>query len=160
LATALAIVSAPAIARSDTELAGDLDIILPLTNSKRRGLGISARLGYGSTLGPVVLTPEASMGFYSGVLRLIGGARFGLEGIVRPGIFFHVGPAFRAIETTGDYTGPDFSGLYLTYDAGAFVDVALTPNFRLGAHGALNTLHGRESPERWATAGIETTWAF
>src|SRR5690242_5044382 len=64
LAIALAIVSAPAIARSEAELAGDFDIALPLTNISTRGLGISARLGYEQTLGPVVLTPEASMGLF------------------------------------------------------------------------------------------------
>lgn len=137
----------------------DLDLGTALQSAAPRGqnatsvdfsLGGGARLGYrfgipGSIL---YLQPEIGgkymrFGFnsgqigydYAGVLN--GGLKFGLNGIVQPNIFGHLGIGFMGYNVSANesqgYLGP-------AADFGAGIDFKIVPGFLLGAQLAYNSV--------------------
>jgi len=122
------------------------------------GPGFLATLGYRFGLGPVFLQPEIQGGYsvFPGaeapphVARILGGARFGLGGLVQPQVFAHAGGGF----TGAPGTGPAFDG-------GIGLAFKLVPIFSFGVQGAYNVvLDTGDATMKWLSFGVHVGLEF
>ena len=88
--------------------------------------------------------------------RATGGLRFGLEFLLRVGIFAHAGLGSL------DSPGADESRKAFTYDVGAELGIGLIPLLDLGIHYAYVNLDAGEAPRAFSfqLAGIHVELAF
>jgi hypothetical protein len=122
------------------------------------GPGFLATFGYRFGLGPVFLQPEIQGGYsvFPGadtpphVARVLGGARFGLGGLVQPQLFAHVG---------GGFTGAPGSGPAI--DGGIALAFKLIPVFSFGVQGAYNVvLDTGNATMKWLSFGVHVGLEF
>ena len=151
--------------RAATEIAGDLDVAVPIDSSFKSGGGFGFRLGNQIHLPMVVLTPELAFtyhdfsgGYSAATYRGVAGARPGHRRASEPGVFVHLGLG----HLKADVLGFDPSHTGFTYDAGIFLDFTLLPVLNLGVHAAYNHLDGgdRMDPMAWATLGAHAELIF
>jgi hypothetical protein len=55
---------------------------------------------------------------------------------------------------------PDYSHTDLSYDIGAFLELAVLPAFNVGGHVAYNRVTGGPSALQWASAGAQVAFVF
>jgi len=174
----VAVVSSTREAKAGPHL--DLDLDLGTAFQSQNGAsrldfsgGLGARLGYrfnirGSWL---YVQPELGghymhFGFNSPAIgydyagTVTGGVKLGLQGIVQPNIFGHVGLGVLAFNTdrfdSQGYLGP-------AADIGAGIDFRLLPGFTLGAQVAYNAVtvpSGIEGAARWVNFGLTAGFHF
>jgi hypothetical protein len=159
----------------DLDLGTALQTRIPNQTAVDFSVGGGARLGYRFHLGPwVYLQPEiggkyTKFGFnsnligydYAGVLN--GGLKLGLQGIVQPNIFGHLGLGIMGYTGLTDcVNGVCHSEGVLgpATDIGAGIDFRLVPGFTLGAQLAYNTVlvpttnPGIDVSARWVSFGL------
>lgn len=153
-----AVAASSSVAHAGPYVGVDLDLGTAFQNSVDFSYGLGGRLGWKIYFpgAPVWLLPEVGAHFmsfgpnraateFSETGSVFGGARFGLDGIVQPNIFGHLGLAFIG----GDELGPHA-------DIGLGVDFQLTRVFSLGIQAAYNsdTIDDRGDTAKWVSFGI------
>jgi hypothetical protein len=123
------------------------------------GFGVAGALGYRIGIGPVFLQPEAQGGyvFFPGdagavhVARILGGARFGLSGLVQPALFAHAGAGWLDVYTSGR-----------AVDGGIALAFKLIPVLTFGAQAAYNlvSVPGAASATKWLSYGAHVAVEF
>jgi hypothetical protein len=166
LLAALLLASTPAAA--EPVIAGDLDYTVPLDeDDATSGGGFGIRLGQQLEGAGAALTPElgftyANFGgdFPAKVYRGLGGFRFGVGELVRPGLFGHVGMGRIEVDVPNGTPDPTHSAF--TFDIGLFVDFVPIQHLNLGVHGSYNRVAAGDSGTafRWATAGAHAGIVF
>jgi hypothetical protein len=174
-----AVVSSTKEAKAGPHLDLDLDLGTAFQSSNSNvsridfSGGLGARLGYRFNIRNswVYFQPElgghymhfgfnsSAIGYdYAGTVN--GGLKVGLQGIVQPNIFGHVGLGILAYNTdrfnSQGYLGP-------AADIGAGLDFRLLPGFTLGAQVAYNAVTvpaGNESAARWVSFGLTAGFHF
>lgn len=153
----------------------DLDLGTAFQNQVDFSVGAGARLGYrfgipGSWL---YLQPEIGghymkFGFnadnigydFAGIVN--GGLRLGVQGVVQPNIFGHVGVGIMGYVT--DPNGDSVGYLGPAGDVGAGIDFRIVPGFTLGAQVAYNTVAvpSPNSPDaaKWLSFGLTAGFHF
>jgi hypothetical protein len=158
---------------ADLDFGTALQTRIPGQTAVDFSLGGGARLGYRFHVGPwIYLQPEiggnyTKFGFnsglvgydYAGVLK--GGMKLGLQGIVQPNIFGHVGLGIMGFTPTctgslcvsEGVLGPEA-------DIGGGIDFRLVPGFTLGAQIAYNSVlvptvnPGIDTAAKWVSFGL------
>jgi hypothetical protein len=92
------------------------------------------------------------------VSRLMLGTRVGLDWIVRPSIFAHLGVGHLSIDDAAQAAVPDI-GTDWAGDLGLSLDVRVTPGIEIGAAGSTNWV-GLSKSFDWLQAGVHVTFAF
>jgi hypothetical protein len=146
---------------SGTTVAVDIDYAAPIDSDTDSGGGFGVRLGYEAVLPFVVATPELvftwdkfSNNLDPRVYRGLAGIRLGVGEELRSGAFFHMGIGNIQPDL------PDYSHTDLSYDLGAFLELAVLPSFNLGAHVAYNRVTGGPNALQWASAGGQLAFVF
>lgn len=152
-------------ANADLAVAADVDVAAPIDSEPlKTGAGIGARVGYHAHIPLFVLTPELVFNYYgfggdspAGIYRGLGGLRFAIGEIIRPGIFGHLGVG--QMEANGP---PMQSYSAFTYDAGVFLDFTLLPVLNVGVQGAYHGLDSGGDMEAvgWGTGGGHVEFVF
>jgi hypothetical protein len=157
---ALASVSARAHAGA-AAIAVDIDYAVPIESDTDHGGGFGVRLGYEAELAFVVATPELVFTYNKftdnldpRVYRALAGGRLGVGETFRSGAFFHMGVGNIKPDL------PDYSHTDLSYDLGAFVELAVLPSFNVGAHVGYNRVTGGPNALQWASAGGQLAFVF
>jgi hypothetical protein len=158
---AAALVSSPREAHAGPYLGIDLDLGTAVQDKVTFAYGLGGRFGWKIYFAgaPVWLLPEVGGHFmsfgtateFAQAGSAFGGVRFGLDGIVQPNIFAHVGLGF---------VGPDF-GPYT--DIGLGLDFQLTRVWSLGLQVAYNTVLDDGSSfgdTRWVSFGVNFGFDF
>ncbi len=145
-----------------TVIAGDLDYAVPIQSNADSGAGAGVRFGWQAHLPFVVITPEVGLTYHAfagnggAAYRGVGGLRFGVGEIIRPGVFAHFGIGRLALPN------PDPSHTAITYDVGAFLDATFLPVVNVGIHAAYNHLSSGNpgAAFAWATIGAHAALVF
>jgi hypothetical protein len=162
-------------AHAGPKLDVDLDLGTAFQNRVDFSLGGGARLGYRFAINHsfVWIQPEIGghymrFGFnsrdvgydYAGTIN--GGLKVGLQGIVQPNLFGHLGLGILGYNAAGagqiaGYFGPEA-------DIGAGIDFKLAPGFTLGAQVAFNTVAVPSSntleAAKWMNFGLTAGFHF
>jgi hypothetical protein len=157
LGVALGIVLFAPFARAGVFFGAEVDggTTLGQPSGQHFGYGFLGALGYRFGLGPVFLQPEAQGGyalFPDGTFptsplhaaRVLGGARFGLGGLVQPAIYGHAGCGWLSSMIDGP-----------AFDAGFSLGFKLVPVFSFGAQVGYNVIMDLGSGEttKWLSFG-------
>jgi hypothetical protein len=132
----------PATAHAaDTDVGVDLSATAAQTPSGLSGgYGIGGRFGQRFSLLFLKLTPELGVNYHnfsqSDAIRGVLGGRVGINFIVEPSVFAHVGIG---------HVGGAYSGTGGTADVGGSLDLGVIPFVNFGAHVAYNTLTGSQA---------------
>lgn len=138
----------------------DLDLGTAFQSQIDFSYGLGGRFGYKLYFegAPVWLLPEIGghfMSFGSGLPShagsVFGGARFGLDGVVQPNVFAHLGLGFVG----GSELGPNT-------DVGVGIDFQITRLFSLGLQVAYNavTINQDGASARWLSFGLNFGFDF
>ena len=184
---ALAFAAASLVSTREAAAGPKLDFDLDLGTAFQRRAGVSTvdfsgggglRLGYRFNIrgSAVYLQPELGghymrLGFdsvtggYNYAATVNGGLKLGLQGIVQPNIFAHVGLGILGYEVARDtisgYLGP-------AADIGAGIDFRVLPGFTIGAQIAYNTAAvpgevvgtGPDVSAKWLNFGLTAGFHF
>jgi len=137
------VLASPREARAGFHVGGELDAASTFgaPAGHGNGFGFVGQLGYRFTLGPVFLSPEAQgsylvfpyrdagAGSALHATRVLGGARFGLSGLVQPALYGHAGIG---------WLGSDRNGR--AFDGGFALGFKLIPYLRFGAQVGYNVV--------------------
>jgi hypothetical protein len=153
--------TAPPAYAGGAAIAVDVDYAAPIESSTDSGAGFGIRLGYEADLPFVVATPELVFTYDKftdnlepRVYRGLAGIRLGVGESFRSGAFFHMGVGNIKPDL------PDYSHTDLSYDLGAFLELAVLPSFNVGAHVAYNRVTGGPNALQWASAGGQLAFVF
>jgi hypothetical protein len=140
----------------------DLDLGTAFQDRVDFSYGLGARFGWKVYFpgAPVWLLPEVGGHFmdfgggnqFSNAGTAFGGFRFGLDGVVQPNLFAHVGVGFVGSGDLGPYA-----------DLGVGIDFMLTRVFSLGLQFAYNTVLDNGSgygDTKWASFGLNFGFDF
>jgi hypothetical protein len=162
LALVLGLVFIPKTAHAETDIGGDLDLVLPLHEHVDTSWGFSLRLGREIHVPFAVVTPELAFSYdkFPGVLGSFyepkAGLRLGFGELFRPGVYGHIGAGEISPKITENHWG-------LAYDVGAALDFTLLPLLNLGAHVAYNHADSGDLPAgtyKWLTLGVHADLVF
>ena len=152
------------VASAQHKLSLDGEVAFPTSGASDTGWGAGARLGHAWNLLIFALTPEIGGSYhafggspdassYDGVA----GLRFGINFIVEPSVFAHLGVGHFGY-TTG---AGDVSHTGLMYDVGAALDFTLVPVVDLGLHLAYSQIAGDSLGDfAWVDLGAHLTFTF
>lgn len=125
-------------ARADVVIGGDFNIAAPLSvdDYSKLGFGFDARAGYRLGLGPVFVQPEVQFGYLSfntdvdgftgNLMQITAGGHVGLQGLVQPSAFVHLGYGRLSSSGPSDITdGESLASAGLLIDAGLALDIKI-----------------------------------
>jgi hypothetical protein len=170
LAAAFVLVS-PREARAGFYVGGEFDAASSFgaPEGYNQGFGFVGQLGYRIGLGPVFLAPEAQGSYLAfpyradtgtgpalHATRVLGGARFGLGGLVQPQLYGHAGVG---------WLGSDRNGR--AFDGGFALGFKLIPYLRFGAQVGYNVVTiqndlgtGMSTTLKWLSYGVHAGLEF
>ncbi len=160
---AAAVIASSREARAGFFVGGEFDAASPIDapQSYKNGYGFVGQLGYRFGLGPVYLQPEAQGSYIVFPLdaalaptlhttRIMGGARFGLSGMVQPALYGHAGIGWLGEGRDGR-----------TFDGGFALGFKLIPYLRFGGQVGYNVLtvpndlgSGATTTFKWVSYGV------
>jgi hypothetical protein len=162
--TVLATLACTRVAGAQHKVSLDVEAAFPSSEAHDTGWGAGARLGHAWNLSILALTPELGGSYHAfggspGATAFDGvvGARFGINFIVQPSVFAHLGVGHFGYATGAG----DVSQTGLMYDVGGALDLTLVPVIDVGAHAAYSRIAGDSSADfAWVDVGAHITFTF
>jgi hypothetical protein len=145
LGVLVALLALSPVASAQSKLSLDVDAAFPAEGDSETGWGAGVRYGHAWNVLVLAFIPEIGGGYHTfggspdaRALDGVIGMRFGLNFIVEPSVFAHVGVGHF------EYTAAsrDISETGFKWDAGAAFDLTLLPVIDLGAHVAYAQIAG------------------
>jgi len=162
--TVAATLAFSSVAAAQHKLSLDVEAAFPTHAAHDTGWGVGGRLGHAWNLSILALTPELGGSYHAfggspGASAFDGvvGARFGINFIVEPSVFAHLGVGHFDYATGAG----DVSRTGLMYDVGGALDLTLVPVVDVGAHAAYSQIAGDGSGDfAWVDVGAHVTFTF